>query len=77
MTKISVAESTEEALEKCHVKSHKFLIPYREMALMHVIDPASKWIIVAWLVWSILLVEFWLVDGLLPLPSIVTTYEVS
>ena len=29
VTKISVAESTEEALENVTVMSHKFLIPYR------------------------------------------------
>ena len=39
MTKISVAESTEEALENVTVMSHKFLIPYRGTALMHVIGP--------------------------------------
>ena len=39
VTKISVAESTEEALENVTVMSHKFLIPYRGTALMHVIGP--------------------------------------
>ena len=41
VTKISVAESTEEALENVTVMSHKFLIPYRGMALMHVIGPVE------------------------------------
>lgn len=41
MTKVSVAELTEEALENITVISHKFLIPYRGMALMHVIGPVE------------------------------------
>ena len=41
VTKISVAESTEEALANVTVMSHKFLIPYRGMALMHVIGPVE------------------------------------
>ena len=41
VTKISVAESTEEALKNVTVMSHKFLIPYRGMALMHVIGPVE------------------------------------
>ena len=41
VTKISVAESTEEVLENVTVMSHKFLIPYRGMALMHVIGPVE------------------------------------
>ena len=41
VTKVSVAELTEEALENITVISHKFLIPYRGMALMHVIGPVE------------------------------------
>ncbi len=53
VTKISVAESTEEALENV-IMSH--WCSYRGMALTHVIGPVSG--LSSWLVWSMLLVEF-------------------
>ncbi len=41
MTQILVAESREKALKNVTVISHKFLVPYRGMALMHVIGPVE------------------------------------
>lgn len=41
MTQILVAESQEKALKNVTVVSHKFLVPYRGMALMHVIGPVE------------------------------------
>ena len=41
MTQILVAESQEKALKNVTVISHKFLVPYRGMALMHVIGPVE------------------------------------
>lgn len=41
ITKIRVAEASEEALKDVTVISHKFLIPYRGEALMHVIGPVE------------------------------------
>ena len=41
MTQILVAESQEKALKNVTVISHRFLVPYRGMALMHVIGPVE------------------------------------
>lgn len=41
MTQILVADSQEKALKNVTVISHKFLVPYRGMALMHVIGPVE------------------------------------
>ncbi|MCP8989798.1 heat-inducible transcriptional repressor HrcA [Streptococcus parasanguinis] len=41
MTQILVAEFQEKALKNVTVISHKFLVPYRGMALMHVIGPVE------------------------------------
>ncbi|MBM7643268.1 heat-inducible transcriptional repressor HrcA [Streptococcus loxodontisalivarius] len=39
MAQVQVAESQEEALSDCTVISHKFLIPYRGLAMMSLIGP--------------------------------------
>ena len=38
---LEATETTDEALGKVKVMSHKVLIPYRGVALMHVIGPAE------------------------------------
>ena len=41
LTQVLVAESKDPALKNVTVISHKFLIPYRGVALMHVIGPVE------------------------------------
>ncbi len=59
VTKIYCRNQLKKRLKNDTVGESQILIPYRGMALIYGIIQL-KWIIVAWLIWSMLLVEFWL-----------------